>query len=220
MNSESPTRRDTDSSMAQQQQELEEVELGEGDGSSGVNYCHASATRHPSSPRAAQQSPRIHQNCDSPRTPSSPGLRKRSISGSGSPRLSPSPPPGNLFRDINNNNSNLSNNDATTNNSTPITPTRNQNNNNGQQQPPPTTRDEEPINNDHDTHILHQFWRTYDTIIILSIFAVFGIAFRMMSATWFRNKLGSVFSEDSALGTNLPLNMLSCFLMGLFCSGR
>ena len=72
----------------------------------------------------------------------------------------------------------------------------------------------------HDMLLLQQFWQTYDTIIILSIFAIFGIAFRMMSATWFRSELGSVFSEDSALGTNLPLNIWSCFLMGLLCSGR
>lgn len=59
--------------------------------------------------------------------------------------------------------------------------------------------------NEHDMMLLKKFWRTYDTIIILSIFAVLGIVFRMMSATWFRLELGSVFSEDSALGTNLPL---------------
>jgi len=72
----------------------------------------------------------------------------------------------------------------------------------------------------HDMYLMQQFWRTYDTIIILSIFAVFGIMFRMMSATWFRMELGVVFSEDSALGTNLPLNIWSCFLMGLLCTGR
>lgn len=72
----------------------------------------------------------------------------------------------------------------------------------------------------HDLETLQKFWSTYDTIIILSIFAIFGIAFRMASATWFRLELGSVFSEDSALGTNLPLNIGSCFLFGLLCSGR
>lgn len=71
-----------------------------------------------------------------------------------------------------------------------------------------------------DALLMQQFWRTYDTIVILSISAVLGIMFRMMSATWFRSELGVVFSEDSALGTNLPLNIWSCFLMGLLCSGR
>jgi hypothetical protein len=64
------------------------------------------------------------------------------------------------------------------------------------------------------------FWRTYDTVIMLSICSVVGIVIRMMSATWFRLKIGAVFSEDSALGTNLPLNVWSCFLLGLLCSGR
>ncbi|EJK58702.1 hypothetical protein THAOC_21149 [Thalassiosira oceanica] len=65
-----------------------------------------------------------------------------------------------------------------------------------------------------------EFWRTFDTIVILSICSVLGIVFRMLSSTWFRLELGSVFSEDSALSTTLPLNSVSCFLMGLLCSGR
>lgn len=71
-----------------------------------------------------------------------------------------------------------------------------------------------------DTILLTSFWRTYDDIIILSLFSIFGIVFRIVSATWFRMELGVVFSEDSALGTNLPLNCCSCFLLGLLCSGR
>ena len=71
-----------------------------------------------------------------------------------------------------------------------------------------------------DSALRQQFWRTYDTIIILSICAVGGIAFRMASAAWFRLELGAVFSADSALGGTLPLNVWSCFLMGLLCSGR
>ncbi len=69
-------------------------------------------------------------------------------------------------------------------------------------------------------HIIKQFWRTYDEVIILSICSIFGIAFRLLGASWVRLGLNFVFSEDSALGTNLPLNILSCFLMGLLCSGR
>ena len=71
-----------------------------------------------------------------------------------------------------------------------------------------------------DILLLQQFWRTYDDIIILSLFAIFGIVFRLMSAAWFKWQWGVVFSEDSALSTNLPLNCWSCFLMGLLCSGR
>ena len=78
--------------------------------------------------------------------------------------------------------------------------------------------------NNHDNTnnmlLLQKFWRTYDTLIILSICSIVGIVFRMLSAKWFRLEMGSVFSEDSALGTNLPLNVWSCFLMGLLCSGR
>eukprot|EP00578_Thalassiosira_sp_NH16_P024061 CAMPEP_0181096206 /NCGR_PEP_ID=MMETSP1071-20121207/10910_1 /TAXON_ID=35127 /ORGANISM="Thalassiosira sp., Strain NH16" /LENGTH=188 /DNA_ID=CAMNT_0023178601 /DNA_START=201 /DNA_END=767 /DNA_ORIENTATION=+ len=122
-------------------------------------------------------------------------------------------------------NSNLSS-DAP--NSAHSTPARNQNSDpqphvqsqwaTHDQQTTPTTT---PVaTSARDAVLLQQFWRTYDTVLILSIFAVVGIVFRMMSATWFRMELGSVFSEDSALGTNLPLNMLSCFLMGLLCSGR
>lgn len=79
----------------------------------------------------------------------------------------------------------------------------------------------------HDEHlranqekIIKQFWQTYDEVIILSICSIFGIAFRLLGASWFRLGLNFVFSEDSALGTNLPLNILSCFLIGLLCSGR
>lgn len=75
-------------------------------------------------------------------------------------------------------------------------------------------------NNDNNILLLQKFWRTYDTLIILSICSIIGIVFRMLSAKWFRLEMGSVFSEDSALGTNLPLNVWSCFLMGLLCSGR
>ena len=64
------------------------------------------------------------------------------------------------------------------------------------------------------------FWRSYDTVIMLSICSVVGIVIRAMSATWYRLEIGAVFSEDSALGTNLPLNVWSCFLLGLLCSGR
>eukprot|EP00804_Cyclotella_cryptica_P031259 CCRYP_011080-RA/>CCRYP_011080-RA protein AED:0.25 eAED:0.25 QI:192/0.8/0.66/1/0.8/0.66/6/0/816 len=77
-----------------------------------------------------------------------------------------------------------------------------------------------PTQQSQDRVLLQSFWRTYDDVIILSLFSIFGIVFRIFSATWFRMELGVVFSEDSALGTNLPLNCCSCFLLGLLCSGR
>ena len=137
------------------------------------------------------------QRPTSPNT--SPVLRKRSSASAGSPPSSPL---------------------ATVNESD------NQNNNKEQPQLPTLQQEGVSSNNntitasEHDMAILQRFWSTYDTIIILSICSIVGIAFRMMSATWFRMELGAVFSEDSALGTNLPLNIWSCFLMGLLCSGR
>jgi len=140
------------------------------------------------------------QRPSSPNT--SPVLRKRSSASTGSPPTSPL--------------STSSNSD-------------NQNNNNEQPQLPTLQQGDVSSNNnntttttasEHDMEILQRFWSKYDTIIILSICSIVGIAFRMMSATWFRMELGAVFSEDSALGTNLPLNIWSCFLMGLLCSGR
>mmetsp|Transcript_20750 Transcript_20750/g.45023 ORF Transcript_20750/g.45023 Transcript_20750/m.45023 type:complete len:814 (-) Transcript_20750:52-2493(-) len=188
-----------------------------GEGGRDAN-CHASGTLypHPVSPKVSQQIP-MHESYeyDSSSPPTTSVLRKRTMSGG-------SVPPGNHFRnsgDVNNNyNSNPSIN-AT--NAASLTPNHDQNNNQQQQQSQSTTTShEEERTTAQDMFLLQKFWRTYDTIIILSIFAVFGIVFRMMSATWFRKKLGSVFSEDSALGTNLPLNIWSCFLMGLLCSGR
>jgi hypothetical protein len=87
-----------------------------------------------------------------------------------------------------------------------------------QTQPPPPSEPHQQTTND--AHVLHNFWRTFDDVVILSLFAIFGIVFRMLSATWFSLELAFVFSEDSALSTNLPLNCLSCFLLGLLCSGR
>ena len=141
------------------------------------------------------------QRPSSPNT--SPVLRKRSSASAGSPPSSPLHTSNDSVNQINNNEQ-------------PQLPTLQQdvssNNNN--------TTTTTTTTSEHDMAILKRFWSTYDTIIILSICSIVGIAFRMMSATWFRMELGAVFSEDSALGTNLPLNIWSCFLMGLLCSGR
>lgn len=66
---------------------------------------------------------------------------------------------------------------------------------------------------------IEQFWKRYDDIIILSIFSLLGILFRLMAASFF-HKFDDVFNEKSALFTNLPLNCLSCFIMGIFSSGE
>jgi len=73
------------------------------------------------------------------------------------------------------------------------------------------------LENDHSQRT-HPFWRTYDDIIFLSLASQFGILFRIISSSLM--SISSVFSTNSALFTNLPLNCLSCFLMGLFCSGE
>ena len=62
------------------------------------------------------------------------------------------------------------------------------------------------------------FWRTYDDIIFLSLASQLGILFRILSSSLMN--VSSVFSTDSALFTNLPLNCLSCLIMGLLCSGE
>ena len=76
-----------------------------------------------------------------------------------------------------------------------------------------------PDMNDPDVKFVTNFWTTYDDILILSIFTQLGIVFRLAIAIWFKY-FDDVFSNDSALFVNLPLNCLSCFFMGLLCSGE
>jgi len=70
-----------------------------------------------------------------------------------------------------------------------------------------------------DTQFVQRFWTAYDEILILSIFTQIGILCRLLAAYWLKN-FDNVFHKDSALFTNLPLNCLSCFVMGLLCSGE
>ena len=70
-----------------------------------------------------------------------------------------------------------------------------------------------------DQLFVERFWTAYDDIIILSLFTQIGIVFRLASATWFEIFDG-VFNNESALFTMLPLNCLSCFIMGMLCSGE
>ena len=71
---------------------------------------------------------------------------------------------------------------------------------------------------DEERRIVESFWRLYDDHIILSIFGILGILFRILASSFFR-MFGDAFNENSALFTNLPMNCLSCFIMGLLCSG-
>ncbi|OEU18775.1 hypothetical protein FRACYDRAFT_237057 [Fragilariopsis cylindrus CCMP1102] len=70
-----------------------------------------------------------------------------------------------------------------------------------------------------DTMFVESFWTAYDEILILSIFTQVGILCRLLAAYWLKN-FSDVFHPDSALCTVLPLNCLSCFIMGLLCSGE
>ncbi len=70
-----------------------------------------------------------------------------------------------------------------------------------------------------DEAFVQKFWTAYDEILILSLFTQIGILCRLGAAYGFRY-FDSVFHSDSALFTNLPLNCLSCFVMGLLCSGE
>jgi len=72
---------------------------------------------------------------------------------------------------------------------------------------------------DADQTFVHNFWTTYDDILILSIFTQVGIVFRLASSSWMANFDG-VFRSDSALFVNLPLNCLSCFVLGMLGSGE
>ena len=90
------------------------------------------------------------------------------------------------------------------------------------QQTPSSTTEEDTnlIEQDReDREYVEGFWTAYDEIIILSLFTQIGILCRLGVASWFQI-FDAVFRADRALFTNLPLNCLSCFAMGLLCSGE
>ncbi|KAL3945784.1 MAG: hypothetical protein SGBAC_000173 [Bacillariaceae sp.] len=96
------------------------------------------------------------------------------------------------------------------------------------QQPPSTPRQSPPSIDQNpdvieqerqDKEFVEDFWTIYDDTIILSLFTQIGIICRLGVAYSFR-VLDAVFSQESALFTNLPLNCFSCFVMGLLCSGE
>ena len=67
--------------------------------------------------------------------------------------------------------------------------------------------------------LIEQFWKWYDDIIILSLFSILGVLCRLASAKYF-SVFGNDSADDTALFTTLPLNCLSCGIMGLLCSGQ
>lgn len=93
--------------------------------------------------------------------------------------------------------------------------------------PPSFDRPEQPYpqtptsitDSEDDRAFVHHFWTTYDDILILSIFTQIGIVFRLAASSWFA-RFDNVFSKSSPLFVNLPLNCLSCFVMGILCSGE
>jgi len=95
-----------------------------------------------------------------------------------------------------------------------------------QQQPIPTQPPFSPttfvrsfdVQEQEDQKYVEAFWTIYDDIIMLSLFTQLGVVARLLVSTWF-TYFDGVFREDSALFTNLPLNCLSCFLLGLLGSG-
>lgn len=76
----------------------------------------------------------------------------------------------------------------------------------------------DPVEGEENRLFVEQFWKYYDDIIILSIFTQLGILFRLGASSWF-SIFDGTFRSDSALFVNLPLNSLSCFLMGALSSG-
>lgn len=71
----------------------------------------------------------------------------------------------------------------------------------------------------HDQTFVDSFWTTFDDILMLSIFTQVGILSRLAASTWFA-RFDDVFSHESALFVNLPLNCASCLCMGMLCSGN
>ena len=70
-----------------------------------------------------------------------------------------------------------------------------------------------------DRQFVESFWKSYDDIIIISLFTQFGIVLRLCAANWFRY-VDSTFRYDDALFVSLPLNCLSCWMMGFISSGE
>jgi len=70
-----------------------------------------------------------------------------------------------------------------------------------------------------DRLFVERFWKTYDDLVIISLFTQVGIVLRLCAATWFAH-VGNTFRVDDALFVSLPLNCLSCWILGLISSGE
>jgi len=94
----------------------------------------------------------------------------------------------------------------------------------------PTSRDEGSTTNNTDDEdeeamllqqIVERFWKQYDQIVMISLGSILGILCRVFASQFFTwTHEYSVFRPHSVLFTSLPLNCLSCFLLGIFCSGE
>ena len=87
-----------------------------------------------------------------------------------------------------------------------------------EEQPPIQFQRSFDVQEEQDQKYVERFWTIYDDIIILSLFTQIGVVARLAASAWF-TFFDGVFHNDSPLFTNLPLNCLSCFLLGLLGSG-
>ena len=88
-------------------------------------------------------------------------------------------------------------------------------------QSPPNLADDDAalLEERQDREYVEKFWTAYDDFVILSLFSQLGILCRLGAAYWFR-VFDAVFRNGQALFTNLPLNCLACFVMGILSSGE
>jgi fluoride ion exporter CrcB/FEX len=69
--------------------------------------------------------------------------------------------------------------------------------------------------------IVERFWKHYDQIVMISLGSILGILARVFASQFFQWTQGyTVFRPHSVLFSSLPLNCLSCFILGLLCSGE
>jgi fluoride ion exporter CrcB/FEX len=68
---------------------------------------------------------------------------------------------------------------------------------------------------------VERFWKHYDQIVMISLGSILGILARVFASQFFQwTHEYTVFRPHSVLFTSLPLNCLSCFILGLLCSGE
>lgn len=63
------------------------------------------------------------------------------------------------------------------------------------------------------------FWHHYDECVILCLGAQLGILLRRLS-NFVTSNLNLVFNDQSALASDLPVNCLALFILGVICSGN